>query len=144
MYESILVPADLGDPSSLEKALPAAAALTKGDEATIHVLSVVPTSGMAVVDAYLPDDYTDKAISAARKALANALEERRHMCGETALRGHVVKGSVYQEILAVADQLRCEAIVMTAHRPELKDYLLGPNAARVVRHANQSVMVIRD
>jgi hypothetical protein len=32
---------------------------------------------------------------------------------------------------------------MTAHSPDLKDYLLGPNAARVVRHANQSVMVIR-
>ncbi len=31
-----------------------------------------------------------------------------------------------------------------SHRPELKDYLLGPNAARVVRHANCSVLVVRD
>jgi nucleotide-binding universal stress UspA family protein len=25
----------------------------------------------------------------------------------------------------------------------LKDYLLGPNAARVARHARQSVMIVR-
>lgn len=33
---------------------------------------------------------------------------------------------------------------MAAHRPALKDYLLGPNAARVVRHSNCSVLVVRD
>jgi nucleotide-binding universal stress UspA family protein len=35
-------------------------------------------------------------------------------------------------------------IVLASHRPELKDYLLGPNAARVVRHAKCSVLVVRD
>jgi nucleotide-binding universal stress UspA family protein len=35
-------------------------------------------------------------------------------------------------------------IVMASHRPELKDYLLGPNAARVVRHAECSVLVVRN
>ncbi len=34
-------------------------------------------------------------------------------------------------------------IVMASHRPEMSDYLLGPNAARVVRHARRSVSVIR-
>ncbi|MCP3869045.1 MAG: universal stress protein, partial [Gammaproteobacteria bacterium] len=28
-------------------------------------------------------------------------------------------------------------------RPELKDFLLGPNAAKVVRHAECPVLVIR-
>jgi nucleotide-binding universal stress UspA family protein len=46
--------------------------------------------------------------------------------------------------MRLADKLGCDAIVMAAHRPELRDYLLGPNAARVVRHANQSVLVVRD
>ncbi|MBT6187404.1 MAG: universal stress protein, partial [Rhodospirillales bacterium] len=31
-----------------------------------------------------------------------------------------------------------------SHRPALKDYLLGPNAAQVVRHADVSVLVVRD
>jgi len=33
--------------------------------------------------------------------------------------------------------------VLASHRPDLKDYLLGPNAARVVRHADRSVFVVR-
>ncbi|MEO0863555.1 MAG: universal stress protein, partial [Pseudomonadota bacterium] len=36
-----------------------------------------------------------------------------------------------------------DAIFVGAHRPELKDYLIGPNAARVARHAQQSVFVVR-
>jgi nucleotide-binding universal stress UspA family protein len=34
-------------------------------------------------------------------------------------------------------------IVMASHRPEMSDYLLGANAARVVRHAKISVLVVR-
>ena len=33
---------------------------------------------------------------------------------------------------------------MAAHRPSLADYLLGPNTARVGRHAQCSVQVLRD
>ena len=43
-----------------------------------------------------------------------------------------------------ANELGCDAIVIGAHRPELKDYLLGPNAPPVVRHADQPVFVIRE
>ena len=46
--------------------------------------------------------------------------------------------------MKAADKLKCDLIVMASHRPELKDYLLGPNAARVVRHARQSVFVVRE
>ena len=46
-------------------------------------------------------------------------------------------------ILDLAEKIGADLIVMASHRPELKDYLLGPNAARVVRHAECSVMVVR-
>ncbi len=55
----------------------------------------------------------------------------------------VRRGTVYREILAAADECGCDSVVMTAHRPEMKDYLLGPNAARVVRHATIPVLVVR-
>ena len=61
-----------------------------------------------------------------------------------AIHRHVLQGSIYEMIMASADRLDCALIIMEAHRPDLKDYLLGPNAARVVRHAKQSVYVIRD
>jgi nucleotide-binding universal stress UspA family protein len=55
----------------------------------------------------------------------------------------VATGTIYDQIIQSADTFGCDAIVIGAHRPELKDYLVGPNAARVVRHATQSVFVIR-
>ena len=58
---------------------------------------------------------------------------------------HIVKtGNVYESIIVAAKKIDCDLIIMSAHRPDLKDYLLGPNAARVVRHSDRSVLVVRD
>jgi nucleotide-binding universal stress UspA family protein len=57
---------------------------------------------------------------------------------------HIGSGSIYKEILRVAKEAHADVIVMASHRSELSDYLLGPNAARVVRHADCSVMVVRE
>ncbi|MEL6436732.1 MAG: universal stress protein [Pseudomonadota bacterium] len=143
MYKRLLVPVDLGDPTSLDNALPVAASLANDAGSEVHVLNVVPTSGMAVVSSYLPADYAERTVSGAQEALEMALEGKQDICKPAVLKGHVARGSVYQEIMHAADMLECDVIIMTAHSPELKDYLLGPNAARVVRHAKQSVMVIR-
>ncbi len=51
---------------------------------------------------------------------------------------------IYEEVLRAAERLGADLIVMAAHRPELSDYLIGPNSARVVRHARQSVLILRD
>jgi nucleotide-binding universal stress UspA family protein len=57
----------------------------------------------------------------------------------------VVHGaSIYAEILAVAEEAGADLIVVSSHRPAMKDYLLGTNASRVVRHANCSVLVARE
>jgi universal stress protein F len=56
----------------------------------------------------------------------------------------IAEGKIYQEILKAAQTIKADLIVMGSHHPELKDYLLGPNAAKVVRHADCSVMVVRE
>jgi len=40
--------------------------------------------------------------------------------------------SIYAEILAVAEEAEADLIVVGSHRPAMKDYLLGTNAARVL------------
>src|SRR5271167_3236762 len=52
--------------------------------------------------------------------------------------------SIYAEILAVAESAAADLVVVGSHRPAMKDYLLGTNASRVVRHARCSVLVARD
>ena len=56
----------------------------------------------------------------------------------------VENGTVYKEIVEAARELKIDQIVMGAHRPSLADFLLGPNSARVARHAGCSVTVVRD
>ena len=57
---------------------------------------------------------------------------------------HIVAvGSVYEEVMKAASLGGADLIVIGAHRPDFKDYLLGPNASRVVRHSDCSVFVVR-
>ena len=52
--------------------------------------------------------------------------------------------SIYAEILGVAEGAEADLAVIGSHRPATKDYMLGTNAARVVRHARCSVLVARE
>ena len=47
------------------------------------------------------------------------------------VRADVKFGSIAGEILAAAKDYGSDLIVMESHRPEMKDYLIGPNAAHV-------------
>ena len=55
----------------------------------------------------------------------------------------VENGTVYREIVEAAKDLDIDQIVMGAHRPSVADFLLGPNSARVARHAGCTVTVVR-
>ncbi len=55
----------------------------------------------------------------------------------------VREGAIYHEVLAEAQDTGADLIVMGSHRPAMATYLLGSNAARIVRHATCSVMVVR-
>ena len=48
------------------------------------------------------------------------------------------------EILEAAEEAEADLIVVGSHRPAMKDYLLGTNASRVMRHARCSVLVARE
>ena len=89
-----------------------------------------------------PDDFQEKAQTDIEDKLAVFCDE--HIASKIGAHSVVRVGNVYEEILKLADEISCDLIVMASHRPELKDYLLGPNAARVVRHANCSVLVVWD
>ncbi|MEM8788879.1 MAG: universal stress protein [Pseudomonadota bacterium] len=142
MFKTVLLPIDLSAPSSWQKAVPTALRLCEPEDgAILHVLTVVPDFGMSVVGSYFEPDFEQKAMRKVREALVDWVAE--HMPASAEVHPHVVLGRVYDQIIAAADRLDVDAIVMASHRPEPTDYLLGPNAARVVRHARQSVFVVR-
>ncbi|MFT5180658.1 MAG: nucleotide-binding universal stress UspA family protein [Alphaproteobacteria bacterium] len=141
MYKNILFPIDLNQDSSWTKALPTALDYCKAFGSTLHVLNVVPDFGMSIVGSYFPEGFEEKALEGARTQLHEFV---RDQVPEGVAVQHIVgHGSVYNEILRVAHEIKADLILLAAHRPELKDFLLGPNAARVVRHFEGSVLVVR-
>ena len=52
-------------------------------------------------------------------------------------------GAASAVILEEAERLDADAIVLGSHRPSFGDYLIGSTAARVVRHAQCTVVVER-
>ncbi|WP_371224040.1 universal stress protein [Roseovarius sp. 2305UL8-3] len=141
MYDDILVPIDLGHPEASHKAIRSACQIAKGCDAVLHLLTVVQPLD-SFTSTFFPSGFTHDATEAAQKAL-HAFSDAQDLAG---MKVHhiVAHGAIYDQILAMSQKVGASIIVMTSHRPELSDYLLGPNAAKVVRHANCSVMIVRE
>ncbi len=142
MYKSILLPVDLNHKSSWEKAAPEAVAIARQHGAKIHLLTVIPDFGMSVVGSFFPADYAEQALQSGSEKLAELASEI--IPDDLLAKVHTAHGTAYQEIISTAKEQGCDLIVLASHRPEMSDYLLGPNAARVARHAEQSVMIVRN
>jgi nucleotide-binding universal stress UspA family protein len=142
MYRSVLVSIDLSDKHSWRKALPTAVALCQAFQARLHVIAVMPDFGLPIVGQFFPEGYEDKVRQQAARQLKALIAEQ--VPDEVPARRIIAEGKVYQEILKAAQTIPADLIVMGSHHPELKDYLLGANAAKVVRHADCSVMVVRE
>ena len=142
MYREILLPVDLDNEATWKKAITAAVALCQAFGANLHVMTVVPDFGMSIVSQYFPKDFEKKALATARTGLQAFAGQ--HVPGDVKVQHIVAHGTIYEEVLNTARKIKADLIVMGSHRPELQDYLLGPNAARVVRHAPVSVLVVRD
>jgi nucleotide-binding universal stress UspA family protein len=138
-FENILVAIDLGEDSSWKEALPTAIDQAQHTGGRLHIVTVVPDEPPQL--AWLPEDYSKKMIAYANTQLAKLIET--HVPEQMKAQPHVRQGTIYSEIVKLAKELGADLIVMASHRPELKDYLLGPNAARVLRHAGCPVLVIR-
>ncbi len=142
MHKNILLPVDLNHTESLGKAIETAVFFARTSGALLHVVTVVPGFGLPVVASYFPEDFEEKALAAAKQALDRFV--RKELPKDLEIRQIVAHGTVYDEILRCAAELGIDLIVMASHRPEMQDYLLGSNASAVVRHANCSVLVVRD
>ncbi len=139
MFNSILVPIDLEHAETYDDALSTAVDTAKRENARLHLVTVVHRSP-AIVSNYLPEGYEAETSVRAQEALGS-IAEGLDVDGTVAC--HVRYGDVYPEILSVAKEIQADLIVIESHRPGVSDYLLGTTAARVVRHAECSVLVLR-
>lgn len=143
MFKNILLPVDLNHEASWEKALPVALANCKSFSARLHVVMVMPDFGMPIVASQFPKDFVRKLHDSTEKHLEEFVA--KHVPSSIDSEHHVLSGgAIYALILEYAKAHDVDLIIMAAHRPDLKTFLLGPNAERVSRHSHASVLVVRD
>lgn len=142
MFKNVLLAVDLGDEGSWKKALPVAEEQVRASGGQLHVLTVVPDFGMSIVGQFFPKGYEKGVADKVMAALKDFVKE--HVSDGINVRHIVGEGTVYEVILNMAKDAKADLIVVSSGRDDLKDFLLGPNAARVVRHGTCSVLVVRD
>ena len=136
MYKTILIPIDMAHvvegKANIDLATQHAAA-----GASIILLNVVEEiPNWAAVE--LPAGLIDKSVHSSQSEL-DAIAAATGLKMEVEVR----TGHSYKTILEVAEEKNTDLIIIASHRPGLQDYFLGSTAAKVVRHANCSVLVVR-
>lgn len=82
------------------------------------------------------------------QAVVKANEGLKALVAKTGLPAERVHCSVSfesprDETLQLAQEIGADLIVVGSRRPNVKTYLLGSNAAAIVRHATTTVLVVR-
>jgi nucleotide-binding universal stress UspA family protein len=141
MFKSIVVPVDLSEIEISQPALERAVTLTTLTNASLHLVyvrSILPVTFME----YVPPSFDEEQQEDCEKRMAELLA-KLPIADKSKVTTSVRMGSVYNEVLAEADKVKADLIVIGSHRPAMATYLLGSNATTIVRHASCSVLVVR-
>ncbi len=146
-----LAPIDLEDDSLSEMVIQKTVEMATGvKDAKIYLMTVIPGITPGIDQRYAirgeMHGSTDYPLQEWKDEAAKDLQKiaNKHIAKDMQAGVVVENGTVYREIVEAAKDLKIDHIVMGAHRPSLADFLLGPNSARVARHAGCSVTVVRE
>lgn len=141
MSKSILCAIDLEHADIGKDILHEAQKLADLNGAVLNVITVAPDYGTSFVGSFFEKGTLKKALKAINDQLHKFVEENTNSGAKVR---HIVSvGSIYEEVLAAADKINADLIILGANKPDIKDFLLGPNASRVARHAKVSVYIVR-
>lgn len=137
MYRNILIPIAFEDGASVKAMAATEVAQRLAAEGArityLHVMEDVP----AYVSSQLPAGFSAQARRAVETEMADFAAE------VPGARSMVVTGHSARTILDWANDNAVDLIVIASHRPGMQDLLLGSTAAKVVRHAQCGVHVMR-
>jgi universal stress protein F len=141
MFTSIVVPVDLSEIEISKLALERASTLASVSNASLHLVyvrSILPITFME----YVPPSFDEEQQADCEKRMKELVASLT-IADKSKVTSAVRMGSVYNEVLAEAEEKKADLIVVGSHRPAMATYLLGSNATTIVRHAPCSVLVVR-
>lgn len=142
MFKNIVIPVDLNDKNSLKVIFPPVLNFVKAFKSKVHLIHIMPNFGMNMVEDYLPKHWMSEQKAKYSKLFDGIVE--KYIPSDVDISYHISRGPIYDEVIKYSKKVEADLIVISAVRPQLRDYMLGPNASKIVRHASLSVMVIRD
>jgi nucleotide-binding universal stress UspA family protein len=141
MYKRIILAVDLAEPTPAPKGLTQAVELANvsgGDLRLVNVQPVIPATFMEYVPVDFDVEQGNRAKDSLDTILASVVLPAERKSAATRA------GGIYHELLQEASEWGADLIVIGSHRPVMSDYLLGSNAKTIVRHAQCSVLVVRE
>lgn len=141
MSKHILVAIDLTHDEDARALLAEAGRFAKMDGAALSLVTVLPDYGSSWVATFFKEGTLKEAAQAAKDALHKMAKEVLPDVGD--VQCIIEMGTAYEEILDAAKKCKADLIVVGAHKPDIADRIIGPNAARITRHADVSVLVLR-
>lgn len=135
MYKNILIPVALDHSHDTDEAMRIAQTL-RTDSSKITLLSVVE-SVPGYVAGYLPEGQMEKSRLEVKASLKVDAKASKNVDTK------VIVGHPGSAIVDYAKDQDVDLIIITSHKPGLKDFFLGSTAARVVRYSQCSVHVLR-
>lgn len=143
MTGSVLCAVDVSNGEDDIAVIQKAAQLAALDAAQLDVVAVIPDYGMSQVGAFFSKDHHDTMMEEAKSHLNDLVTKALNAGANEKVRHVIATGRAYEEVLNLAQKAETSLIVVGAHKADLANYLLGPNASRIVRHAKCSVYVVR-
>lgn len=141
MFKKIVIPLDLTDKQSTQVIFPPALNFVNAFSAKIHLVHIIPDFGLKVVEDYLPRGWRSNQKEKSEKLLQEII--KKYIPEDVSVKTHIGHGAIYDQVISYAKKIEADLIIISAVRPQLKDYMLGPNASKIVRHSKVSVLVVR-
>jgi universal stress protein F len=138
----ILVPVDLAHEESWRRVLPEALEEARRRGAELHLLAVLPDFGTVLVADHFPPDFERTVLEKAESKLSEL--KAQNVPADIRCVEHMALGHAAEQILAWADKLDVDLIVLASHKPDaLRTLFVGSIADKIVHNANHSVLVVR-
>ncbi|MGB3244195.1 MAG: universal stress protein [Sulfitobacter sp.] len=142
MFNSILLTVDITNKKSWEKSLPQAIEMVRASGGMLHILSVVPDMGSPLVEGFFPADFEKKATKEAAKLLDSLVAAQ--VPDDVKVKQHLRFGKIHREALKTIDKTGADLVIMGSQKPDqIREFLIGSNADRIVRRSPVSVLVVR-
>lgn len=142
MFKNIVIPVDLSDKEPMTAVLPIVINYANSFGAKLYFVHIIPDFGMKMVEDYLPKHWLKEQEDKYSQQIKELILQ--HVPKGIMVDFHIGRGTIYDQVIQYSSDIQADLIILSAVRPQLRDYMLGSNASKIVRHASISVLVVRD